>query len=130
MRVSMCAALCPSSPARARLPSRAGGARWWVRSKVVGNAPFDEELDPSFTILDLKALISDSTSIPMEEMRVLHKGRAMHDEDTLEACGPLTPRRALPAPPQTAGRFTAPIPRSHEASPDHAEPCAVGPSQV
>ena len=38
-------------------------------------------------MLDLKALISDSTQIEVEQMRVLHKGRQLHDDDTLEAAG-------------------------------------------
>ena len=46
-----------------------------------------EELDESFTFLDLKALIADSTEMSMEDMRILHKGRAMRDDVTLEAAG-------------------------------------------
>lgn len=68
-------------------------------SKVNGGASMEEELDASFTVVDLKALISDSTDIPIEEMRVLHKGRAMHNEDTLEACGA---SRGSPPPSFTA----------------------------
>ena len=47
-----------------------------------------EDLDGSFTVVNLKALISDVTAIPMEEMRVLYKGRALsNDDETLDACG-------------------------------------------
>ena len=57
-----------------------------------GSTLLDTDLDGSFTILDLKALVSDMTEMPVDEMRVLHKGRALHNEDTLDACGasPLT----------------------------------------
>ena len=53
-----------------------------ITIKVAGGRQLDEELDSSFTVLDLKALISDSTSLAVEEMRLLHKGRALHDADT------------------------------------------------
>ena len=66
-----------------------GAARSTVtpRSKVSGSTLMDTDLDGSFTVLDLKALVSDMTEMPMDEMRVLHKGRALHNDDTLDACG-------------------------------------------
>ena len=66
-----------------------GAARSTVtpRSKVSGSTLMDTDLDGSFTVLDLKALVSDMTEMPVDEMRVLHKGRALHDDDTLDACG-------------------------------------------
>ena len=66
-----------------------------IRSKVAGGASMDEELDGSFTIVDLKALVADVHQIPIEEMRVLHKGRALHDNDTLDSCGASPPLRAV-----------------------------------
>ena len=42
------------------------------RSKVSGSTLMDTDLDGSFTVLDLKALVSDMTEMPMDEMRVLH----------------------------------------------------------
>ena len=66
-----------------------GAARSTItpRSKVSGSTLMDTDLDGSFTVLDLKALVSDMTEMPMDEMRVLHKGRALHNDDTLDACG-------------------------------------------
>jgi ubiquilin len=37
--------------------------------------------------LPVKALIEDSTGIGISEMRILHKGRALRDDDTLEGAG-------------------------------------------
>ena len=56
-------------------------------SKVHGGNLLNEEVHPDLGVLDLKALIEDTTGIAVEEQRIMHKGRALHDADTLENAG-------------------------------------------
>ena len=58
-----------------------------ISLKVQGGDTLEWELHPEFAILDLKALVEDSTGIAVQDMRILHKGRALQDDDTLEAAG-------------------------------------------
>ena len=45
------------------------------------------EVDGSLPVIGLKALVAESHAIEMDEQRMLHKGRTLRDEDTLEDSG-------------------------------------------
>ena len=91
MRVTMCALHMPVPHPRCPgglLKTACTFARVLRHRKVAGRpSALEEDLDGSFTFLDLKALISDTTEIEATEMRILHKGRAVQDGDTLENAG-------------------------------------------
>lgn len=53
--------------------------------KIGSGSTIHEEVHESMAVLDLKALIEDTTGIAVHEQRLLFRGRALHDEDTLEA---------------------------------------------
>ena len=96
MLLLMCAlpAVCPWG-ARRRAPRR---VRARARSKLHGGATLEWEVHPELGVCDLKALVEAEAGISVQDQRILHKGRAMNDEDTLEAAGARTrpPRRAGP----------------------------------
>eukprot|EP01067_Filipodium_phascolosomae_P009262 Filipodium_phascolosomae@DN8214_c0_g1_i1.p1 len=51
--------------------------------KVSGGTQFELEVDSLITVLDLKKLAVESSSIPAEEQRLIYKGRILKDADTL-----------------------------------------------
>lgn len=57
------------------------------RSKLQGGQSLEFEVHPEFEVLSLKALVEDAAGMGIEDMRILHKGRALRDEDTLEVAG-------------------------------------------
>ena len=58
-----------------------------ISLKVHGGATHAFDVHPEFEVLSLKALVEEDIGIAMDEQRILHKGRAIQDEDTLEAAG-------------------------------------------
>ena len=52
---------------------------------------WDEEVDGSFAILDLKALLSESCDIATEHQRLVYKGRVLRDALTLDSSGKRRP---------------------------------------
>ena len=55
--------------------------------KIHGGATHTFEVHPEFEVLSIKALVEDASGLPIEEQRVLYKGRVMKDDDTLESAG-------------------------------------------
>ena len=67
-----------------------------------GGASHTFEVHPEFEVLSIKALVEDASGLPIDEQRILHKGRVMKDEDTLESqgnsrCPPWPPPSCDPA---------------------------------
>lgn len=59
-----------------------------VSVKVHGApTPHIFEVHPEFEVISLKALIEDEMGVAMDQQRLLHKGRVLRDEDTLQAAG-------------------------------------------
>ena len=56
---------------------------------------WDEEVDGSMGVLDLKALLSCSVDIEAQHQRLVYKGRVLKDDQTLEGSG-------APSPPSLA----------------------------
>lgn len=55
---------------------------------------WDEEVDGSMSVLDLKALLSCTVDIEAHHQRLIYKGRVLKDDQTLEGSGaprPLSP---------------------------------------
>ena len=118
-----------------------------TRSKTAAGSKWDEEVDGSFGVLDLKALLSESCDIATEHQRLVYKGRVLQDAQTLESsgarplgCVALAPSAAASAqhlPPglgqawSTGGRSTwseapaprLPRPRPLQLRPRRSRPC-------
>ena len=63
---------------------------------------WDEEVDGSMGVLDLKALLSESCDIATEHQKLVFRGRVLKDAETLESSGPCPPAApARPAPRPT-----------------------------
>ena len=77
----------PLDPGRPRCRFRVRRGKMKISLKVQGKEEFDLEMHPEMGILDLKALIEDMTEMEMAEQRIMHKGRALHDDDTLQSAG-------------------------------------------
>ena len=60
---------------------------------------WDEEVDGSFAILDLKALLSESCDIATEHQRLVYKGRVLQDALTLDDSGMHRPSHLVPGSP-------------------------------
>ena len=58
-----------------------------VKIKASSGQQWDEEVDSSMGVLDLKALLSCSVDIEAEHQRLIYKGRVLKDDLTLEASG-------------------------------------------
>jgi ubiquilin len=58
-----------------------------IHTKIGNGETLEWEVHPEFGVLDLKALLEDSTGLAISEQRILHKGRALRDEDTLQTAG-------------------------------------------
>ena len=76
--------------------------RLCAHSKTSSGLRWDEEVDGSFAILDLKALLSESCDIATEHQRLVYKGRVLQDALTLDESGThrlsLVPGSPLPKP--------------------------------
>ena len=60
--------------------------------KINGGGSYAFEVHPQFEVLSIKALVEDASGLPIDEQRILYKGRVMKDEDTLESAGMLACR--------------------------------------
>jgi hypothetical protein len=60
--------------------------------KINGGGSYAFEVHPEFEVLSIKALVEDASGLPIDEQRILYKGRVMKDEDTLESAGMLACR--------------------------------------
>ena len=58
-----------------------------ITLKIHGGRELPFEVHPELGVNDLKILVECETDIAAAEMRILHKGRALHDDDTLQAAG-------------------------------------------
>ena len=58
-----------------------------ARRKIHGGQTHTFEVHPEFEVIGLKAIIEDATGLAIDEQRILHKGRALRDEDTLQLAG-------------------------------------------
>ena len=92
MHISMCV----PAPLADRSRSADARPRLCAHSKTSSGLRWDEEVDGSFAILDLKALLSESCDIATEHQRLVYKGRVLQDALTLDDSG--THRTLLTAP--------------------------------
>ena len=61
---------------------------------------WDEEVDGSMGVLDLKALLSCSVDIEAQHQRLVYKGRVLKDDQTLEGSGAPSPPLSGTRPPE------------------------------
>lgn len=54
--------------------------------KVSEELEFDLELEDTKTILDLKQASTEKSQFPVEDMKIILKGRILKDEQTLQEC--------------------------------------------
>ena len=73
--------------------------RLCAHSKTSSGLRWDEEVDGSFAILDLKALLSESCDIATEHQRLVYKGRVLQDALTLDDSGRHRPSPCARQPP-------------------------------
>ena len=73
---------------------------------------WDEEVDGSFAILDLKALLSESCDIATEHQRLVYKGRVLQDALTLDSSGKHRPLLTAASKPCTLAVYQLQPPRS------------------
>ena len=82
---------------------------------------WDEEVDGSFAILDLKALLSESCDIATEHQRLVYKGRVLQDALTLDDSGTHRPSPCARQPPSQTLRPNlvpgSPLPHAHFSPP-------------
>ena len=111
MHISMC--VCTPRLDRSRSPD--ARPRLCAHSKTSSGLRWDEEVDGSFAILDLKALLSESCDIATEHQRLVYKGRVLQDALTLDDSG--TPLTLCPAAPSQTLRPNlvpgSPLPHAH-----------------
>lgn len=81
--------------------------RLCAHSKTSAGLRWDEEVDGSFAILDLKALLSESCDIETEHQRLVYKGRVLQDALTLDSSGARRP--LLTAAPQPCTLAVCPL---------------------
>ena len=58
-----------------------------MHRKLQGGTTIDFEVHPELDVLSFKALIEEEVGIGIDEQRILNKGRALRDEDSLELAG-------------------------------------------
>ena len=95
MHISMC--VCTPRLDRSRSPD--ARPRLCAHSKTSSGLRWDEEVDGSFAILDLKALLSESCDIATEHQRLVYKGRVLQDALTLDDSGMHRPSHLVPGSP-------------------------------
>lgn len=58
-----------------------------LRIRIPGCTDFETEFTSSTTVLEAKILATTGCDIDPQEMRFIHKGKILRDEDVLERCG-------------------------------------------
>lgn len=55
--------------------------------KATGHSDFELILEPSTSILELKNEVKKITGLEVDEQRLVHGGRVLQNDSTLESCG-------------------------------------------